>query len=104
MTGKADYRPAPGYEDKLRFIGPTNSPIWVGRSGDVPGLLDDRFLEVYRAWQEANLGLGTPVPGTAVAEGVAILEGQYRAHFSPQRQILDRLDTLIRMLTGKGAR
>ena len=104
MSGKADYRPTPGYENRLHFIGPAENPVWIGRKGDVPGLLSETFWEVYRAWQKANLGLGVPEPGTWIADAVAILEGQHRAYFSQSRQIVDRLDTLIRLMAGRQGR
>lgn len=104
MGGKADYRPSPGYEDRLHFIGPASNPVWIGRKGDVPALLSNSFWEAYRAWQTANLGLAVPEPGTWIADAVAVLEGQYRAHFSETRQIIDRLDILIKMFAGRQGR
>jgi hypothetical protein len=100
MGGKADYRPSPGYEDKLHVIGPPGHAVWVGRKGDVPGLLNDRFWEVYRAWQTFHLGLDKPERGSAVADGVMMLEGQYRAHFDERHAVLSRLDAIIKLLGG----
>jgi hypothetical protein len=102
MSGKAAYRPAPGFEHKLHFIGPASRPVWIGRKGDVPGLLNDRFWEVYRAWQEFHLGIARPDRRSSVAEGVLILEGQFRAHFSQQHAVLERLDLILQVLTGGG--
>jgi hypothetical protein len=101
MGGKADYEPTPGYEHKMHFIGPTNAPVWVGRKGDVPKLLTQSFWEAYRAWQVLNLGLGAPEPNTWIADAVAVMEGQYRAHFSENRRILERLDMIIQLLGGR---
>ena len=106
MSGKAGYRPTPGYEDKLHYIGPVGSPVWVGRKGDVPRLLSDRFWETFRAWQSFHLGLTKPDPDSAVADGVAAFEGQYRAHFDERLAITQRLDVIIQLLGGgkKGRR
>ena len=104
MTGKAGYRPTPGYEDRPHFIGPVGNPVWVGKKGDVPRLFTDKFWEVYRAWNSFHLGLTKPDVDSSVADGVAALEGQYRAHFDDRRAIIERLDVILRVLTGGGKR
>lgn len=104
MGGKADYQPAPGYEQKLHAIGPKGNPVWIGKKGDVPGLLTDLFWIVFHTWQQFHLGFPAPDPDTWLAEMVARFEGQYRANFSTQRQILDQLHALVGFLAQKPVR
>jgi hypothetical protein len=101
MSGKADYRPAPGYEDKLHAVGPKLDPIWVGRAGDFATLFDGAFWQAFRAWERFNLGLSKPDPDSWLSDAVAYFEGQYRAHFSPQRAIIARLDALMGAFTAR---
>jgi hypothetical protein len=104
MSGKADYRPAPGYEHKLHMIGPRLAPIWVGEACEVASLFDDLFWTVYQEWQRFHLGLSVPDGGSWIADAVLALEGQYRAHFSAERQIIARLDALIDIYRPKRVR
>lgn len=104
MSGKADYQPSPGYEDKWHVIGPGSSPVWVGRKRDVPKLLSERFWSAFHEWELFHLGLKTPEDGTWMQEAVAVLEGQYRAHWSTERAMIDQLRQIAEILLARRGR
>jgi hypothetical protein len=104
MSGKADYEPAPGYEDKWHVIGSGSNPVWVGRKGDVPKLLSERFWSVYREWELFHLGLRVPEDETWMQEAVAVLEGHYRAHWSVEHRTLEQLHNIAQILAARRGR
>jgi len=104
LSGKADYQPSPGYEDKLHSVGPKGSPVWIGKKGDVPKLLSEQFWDAYHAWERFHLGFPGPDPATRTADIVMMMEGQYQAHFCWERHIFDRVTTLIEMMRPKRVR
>lgn len=98
MTGKADYRPSPGYEHKLHAIGPKLAPVWTGEAWRVPTLLNDTFWFAFRVWRRFRVGVETPDPETWLSDVVMLFEEHYRAHYSDERQIINRLDTLVQIM------
>jgi hypothetical protein len=101
MSGKAGYKPTPGYEDKMHMIGDSKSPVWIGRKGDVPGLMTREFWIAYSAWRMFNLGFGFPDPGTWteqdqwLVEAMAAFEEHYRARFSPERSQQAQMEAIL---------
>lgn len=98
MSGNADYRPPPGFGEKLHLIGPSKKPVWVGKKKDVPKLLTDDFWRAYEMWRLFNLGFGLPSGKSWteedqwIVEVVALFEEHYRAHFSFEHGVLARID------------
>lgn len=109
MEGKANYRPAPGFEHKLHLIGDPKRPIWSGPKGDVPRLFTDRFWIAFEAWRYFNLGLGLPdgLPWDQqdqwLIESIAAMQEHYLGHFSPQRHVSDILLRIVQLLQGPTA-
>lgn len=107
MSGNAGYRPAPGYEDRRHFIGPVKSPVWIGRKGDVPGLINVTFWRYFEAWRMFNIGAGFPEPGTwadqdgTLIEVILSFEENYRAFFSGENKTLELLTNIAKLLAGR---
>ncbi|GAF78890.1 unnamed protein product [marine sediment metagenome] len=105
MSGNAQYRPAKGYGNKLHFIGPPKSPVWWGKKKEVPRLLTPEFGRIFGIWQRYNIGMGLPEPGTwadndeSIVSAVLQFEQLYRAHFSPERALMDQMGEIARGLS-----
>ena len=101
MQGNAGYKPAPGYENKLHFIGPVKRPVWIGRKNDVPKLFTHEFNVAYQYWRIWNLGAGLPDPGhwteqdNRLMKILLLFEEHYRAHFSPERSQQAQLNAIL---------
>jgi len=100
LTGKADYRPSPGYERKLHAIGPKLAPVWTGEAWRVPTLLTQTFWYAFRVWRRFRVGVDKPDPESWLADVVMVFEEHYRAHYSDERRIQQQLDNVLQLLAG----
>jgi len=92
--GRADYKPAKGFEDRWHVIGEGSNPILILKKGDVPKLFNDLFWYIYHLWVDYHYGKElmdwkSMELNQYVIDCVIAIEQHYDHNFSPMRVLID---------------
>lgn len=108
MQGKADYKPIPGMEDRLYFIGDVENPIYACKRKEVQELFTDEFYLSYNLWNyfhnkvlpEDFNSWGEINPD--IMTNILEMENYFNARFSTGNVIIKYLDAIFRVLKMMG--
>ena len=84
--------------------------MWFGLKRDVPRLLTQEFWFTYEVWERFHYGFGMPRPGPWTEQNqqlvMAVLQFEkvYQQYFSSSHAIIEMLEVVARMLSGRRRR
>lgn len=102
MTGKRDYKPKAGMENRWHVIGDGGNPVAVMKKGDIPALFTEFFYFCFDVWKKFNAGFGLPgglswdALDPDLADCMEIMENHYKQHFSTSNTIILYLEALLK--------
>jgi hypothetical protein len=87
-------------EDKLISVGPSNSPVWIGKKSEAKTFFTTYFDFVFEVWRKFKSGFGLPYGVSWIDQDqdlidvVMMMQEHYEAHYK-DRAIISRLDAIL---------
>jgi len=86
--------------EKLISVGPSNSPVWIGRKCEAREFFTDYFRFVFEVWRKFKSGFGLPYgvswieQDQSLIDTVLVFQEHYEALYK-DKAIVSRLDAMI---------